>query len=58
MKSREYLNNIEAWWINKFIDEYGKENVMNLTVPKITIEYLISEYSKIIGGQMVITENQ
>ena len=51
MKSQEYLNNIEAWWIRKFIDEYGKENVMNITVPKITMEDLIKEYSRIVGGQ-------
>ncbi len=54
VKSQEYLNSIEAWWINKFIDEYGKGNVMNLTVPKITIEYLISEYAKIVGGQKIL----
>ena len=54
VKSQEYLNNIEAWWIRKFIDEYGKQSVMNITVPKITIEELIAEYAKIVGGQMVV----
>lgn len=49
---QEYLNNIEAWWIRKFIDEYGKENVMNISVPKITMSDLISEYSRIVGGQI------
>ena len=52
VKSQEYLNSIEAWWIRKFIDEYGKENVFNISVPKITIEYLKREYAKIVGGQM------
>lgn len=52
VKSQEYLNNIEAWWIRKFIDEYGKENVMNVSVPKITMEDLIAEYSKIVRGQI------
>lgn len=56
VKSQEYLNNIEAWWIRKFIEEYGKENVMNITVPKITIEELIAKYSKIVGGQMMIAQ--
>lgn len=51
---QSYLNNIEAWWINKFIDEYGKENVMNASIPKITMEDLISEYSKIVGGRMTL----
>lgn len=52
VKSREYLNNIEAWWINKYIDEYGRDNVVNLTVPHITLEELATEYSKIVTGQL------
>ncbi len=58
VKSQEYLNSIEAWWIRKFIDEYGKDNVMNITVPKITMEDLIREYSRIVGGQMRIDESE
>lgn len=49
VKSQEYLNNIEAWWINKFIDEYGKENVMNISIPKITMQDLIKQYERIVG---------
>ena len=52
VKSQDYLNSIEAWWIKKFIDEFGKENVMNVSVPKITMEDLQREYSKVVGGQM------
>lgn len=52
VKSQEYLNNIEAWWIRKLIDEYGKDRVMNITVPKITMEDLQREYAKIVRGQM------
>lgn len=48
VKSQEYLNNIEAWWIRKFIHDYGKEHVMNITIPKITIEELAAEYDKIV----------
>jgi len=47
-KSQVYINNIEAWWIRKFIDEYGKENVMNVTIPKITMEDLIEAYSRLV----------
>lgn len=54
VKSQEYLNSIEAWWIRKYIEEYGRDNVMNISVPKITIESLISEYSKIVSGQLEI----
>lgn len=57
VKSQEYLNNIEAWWIRKFIDEYGKENVMNVSVPRITMEDLQREYTKIVGGQMKMKMN-
>lgn len=52
VKSQEYLNNIEAWWIQKFIHEYGRENVMNITVPKLTMEDLIKEFERQVIGQM------
>lgn len=52
VKSQEYLNNIEAWWIQKYIHDYGRENVMNLTVPKITMEDLIKEFNRQISGQL------
>lgn len=52
VKSQEYLNNIEAWWIQKYIHDYGRENVMNLTVPKIIMEDLIKEFNRQISGQM------
>lgn len=58
VKSQEYLNNIEAWWIRKYIDDYGKDHVMNITTPKITMEQLIKEYSKIVGGQLSLNLNQ
>lgn len=47
VKSQQYLNNAEAWWIQKFIHDYGKENVMNVTVPKLTMEDLIEQFNKI-----------
>lgn len=47
VKSQDYLNNIEAWWIQKYIDDYGKDNVMNLTNPKITVANLVEHYNKI-----------
>lgn len=52
IKSQEYLNNIEAWWIQKFVHEYGKERVMNITVPKLTMEDLIKEFERQVLGQM------
>lgn len=58
VKSQEYLNNIEAWWIRKYIDEYGRDRVMNITVPKITLEDLAKEYSKIVSGQLSIETDE
>ena len=52
VKSQEYLNSIEAWWIKKYIEDYGRENVVNINIPKITIEELDREYSKMIAGQL------
>lgn len=52
VKSQEYLNNIEAWWIQKYRQDYGKENVMNITTPKITLEYLVEEFNKQVLKQM------
>lgn len=48
IKSQEYLNNVEAWWIRKYIHDYGRDNVMNISIPKITMEDLIEEYDTII----------
>lgn len=45
VNSQEYLNSIEAWWIQRFIDDYGKDNVFNLTNPKITVSHLIEQYN-------------
>lgn len=57
VNSQEYLNNIEAWWIRKFIDDYGREKVMNVTVPKITMENLVAEYQSLIDGQKRLESN-
>lgn len=50
-QDQEYLNNIEAWWIQKYIEEYGKENVMNITVPKITIDYLVEQFENMVKSK-------
>lgn len=55
VQSQEYLNSIEAWWISKYIDDYGRDNVMNLNVPKITEKELLEEYHKLIEGQTMVS---
>lgn len=52
IKSRDYLNNVEAWWIQKYIHDFGRENVMNITTPKITMEDLIKEFDAQVIRQM------
>jgi hypothetical protein len=44
VQSNQYLNQIEAWWIQKFIDDYGRDHVMNISVPQITVEHLVKLY--------------
>ena len=56
IKSQEYLNSIEGWWVQKFIKDYGKENVFNLTVPKITISSLKEKYNEMICGQEIMKQ--
>lgn len=41
-----------AWWIQKYIHDYGRENVMNITVPKLTMEDLIKEFDRQVIGQL------
>ncbi|MPM96704.1 hypothetical protein SDC9_143869 [bioreactor metagenome] len=52
IKSQEYLNSIEAWWIQKYIQDYGNELVLNLTAPKPTIDSLIDRYNEMVSGQI------
>jgi hypothetical protein len=47
VKDNQYLNNIEAWWIQSFIDECGKDRVMNISIPQLTIQKLMQEYQDI-----------
>ena len=47
IKSQEYLNNIEAWWIQQFIHNYGKDKVMNISTPKPTIQRLVEQFNNL-----------
>lgn len=40
---QDYLNSMEAWWINTFIEDYGKENVINVMVPKVSITDIVTQ---------------
>lgn len=46
VNSQEYLNNIEAWYIQQFTDIYGNDNVFNITHPHLTIDSLIKLYKQ------------
>lgn len=45
---QELLNNIEAWWIQKYISE-GYE-VFNISVPKLSIEYYKKNFEEMINN--------
>ncbi len=45
--NRQYLTDIESWWINKFVEE-GHE-VVNLTQPQITEASLRAQYNTLIA---------
>lgn len=45
-ENKEYLNNIEAWWIQKYIEE--GYDVMNCTVPKLTLSHLKEEFDNML----------
>jgi hypothetical protein len=44
-----YLNNIEAWWIQKYQHEQHK--VFNITKPKITLDYLKDRFNDMVTKQ-------
>lgn len=47
-----YLNNIEAFWINKYIEDGFQ--VINDTKPRITINYLVDTFEKSVSNQLKI----
>lgn len=51
-KNQEYMNNIEAWWIQKYRDE-GFE-IINDVIPRITIESLKKAFREFVAGQQEI----
>ncbi|MEK5183240.1 GIY-YIG nuclease family protein [Paenibacillus sp. FSL P4-0288] len=51
-KNQEYLNNIEAWWIQKYHMECS--NVVNITKPKITIQDLKDRFTEMVEKQSLL----
>lgn len=52
VKNQDYLNDVEAWWIRKFIHEYGRENVMNMNVPRVKFSDMLELYERAIEGKI------
>jgi hypothetical protein len=44
-----YLNSMEAWWIAKY--EHERQSVVNVTKPKITIQYLRDRFNDMVLKQ-------
>ena len=51
VKNQGYLNDVEAWWIRKYIKDYGRDNVMNMNVPVVKISELLDLYNRAIEGK-------
>lgn len=49
--NKKILNDAEAWWINKFIKDYGEDNVMNISKPKLKISDAIAKWETIIENK-------
>jgi len=65
-ENKKILNDVEAWWINKFIKDYGNEKVMNITKPQLKASDFIQKWERVIDGNidlitykdMVIVDNE
>ena len=55
-ENQQQLNSMEAWWIQKFIEE-GYE-VMNVTKPRITLESLQQRFNEMVARQAQLTFDQ
>lgn len=44
------------WWIQKFIHEHGRDNMMNILIPKITMEDLKQEFNRQVMELMKLEE--
>lgn len=51
-QNQTFLNNIEAWWIAKYLHEQYK--VFNITKPKITIQYLKDKFQEMVLKQSLL----
>ena len=40
------INDIEAWWIQKFIDDYGQDHVMNIAKPVLHEQHYIDAFNR------------
>ena len=44
------LNDVEAWWIKKFIQDFGEDNVMNITKPALKVSDFIQKWERLVEG--------
>ncbi|MBE5957183.1 MAG: hypothetical protein E7253_12140 [Lachnospiraceae bacterium] len=50
--NKKILNDLEAWWIQKFINEFGEDNVMNITKPTLKISDFIQKWERLVDGEV------
>ena len=44
------LNDVEAWWIKKFIQDFSEDNVMNITKPALKVSDFIQKWERLVEG--------
>lgn len=54
----ELLNKAEGYYINQYIEKFGKDYVMNGTIPKFDLKQLEIDYMSIISGTEKPSNNQ
>ncbi len=55
-KNKERLNDVEAWWIKKFIKDFGEDKVMNISKPELKTSDYIQKWERVIDGNIDMIE--
>jgi hypothetical protein len=57
-KSDISLTAVEAFYINKYIEKFGKENVVNSSVPKFNFDKLEEQYQALINNKEILKQQE
>lgn len=48
----ESVESVEAWWIQKFVKEFGEDNVMNIAKPTLKVSDFIQKWERLVEGSV------